>query len=196
LTREPREALNCGNAVRAFVVRGRAHRKLTKVLSGSAAHALATEHLNETCTSSLLPCLVVAALICRSIVDHLRLPLEPERQPAAGLVPSGHVVCQSAPVPVHGCLPPFVVPGMHAAASRPAAFPGGDPVRDHGDASPGCCQVKDEGPAHRAALACLAACCGISAVEPPRFGGTRARIYSSVRSMNNPDLSPLNAHGR
>jgi hypothetical protein len=51
-----------------------------KVLSGSAAHAAATKHLDETSTPSLLPGLVVAALIYRSIFDHLRLPRESERR--------------------------------------------------------------------------------------------------------------------
>ncbi len=50
-----------------------------QVLRGSAAHALATQQLDETITPSLLPGLVVAALICSSIFDHLRLP-QPLRQ--------------------------------------------------------------------------------------------------------------------
>jgi hypothetical protein len=50
-----------------------------QVLCGSAAHALAAKHLDETSTPSLLPCLVVAALICRSIFNHPRLP-QPLRQ--------------------------------------------------------------------------------------------------------------------
>ncbi len=39
-----------------------------QVLRGSAAHALATQQLDETITPSLLPGLVVAALICNSIL--------------------------------------------------------------------------------------------------------------------------------
>jgi hypothetical protein len=49
-----------------------------KILSGSAAHALSTKHLDETNTPSLPPCLVVAASVLRSVLDHLRLPREAE----------------------------------------------------------------------------------------------------------------------
>jgi hypothetical protein len=50
-----------------------------KVLCGAAAYALAAQYLSQTSTSSLLPGLVVAALICRSIFDHPHLPREPDR---------------------------------------------------------------------------------------------------------------------
>jgi hypothetical protein len=49
-----------------------------KGLSGSAAHATTAKQFDETSTPSLLPDLVVVALMCRSIFDHLRLPQESE----------------------------------------------------------------------------------------------------------------------
>lgn len=50
-----------------------------KILRGSAAYAFATKHLNKPVAPGGLPYLVVVALICRSMLDHLRLPQGPER---------------------------------------------------------------------------------------------------------------------
>jgi hypothetical protein len=50
-----------------------------KVLCGSTSNTISTKHLDKPVTPGGLPYLVVAALICRSILDHLRLPQEPER---------------------------------------------------------------------------------------------------------------------
>jgi hypothetical protein len=47
-----------------------------KVLRGSASSTLATKHLDKPVAPGSLPYLVVVALICRSILDHLRLPQE------------------------------------------------------------------------------------------------------------------------
>jgi hypothetical protein len=45
-----------------------------KVLRGAAAYALATKHLDKSIAPGSLPNFVVVALICCSILDHLRLP--------------------------------------------------------------------------------------------------------------------------